>query len=360
MRLLHIAFKLRIVTKTALVIELQGHRLAQNISLFCWSKPYCNSWNITPLCSAFFEMISCYVACASLAHSSCGSRGSMQGKSSTLHCWPCPNILAGSSVPVNCWRAGSKGISSTLCRFLLCFEFIFQFGYLKRRPIRIQRDLAMVNSLEDLTTNEVFIWSTCTQSEAFLLSSTRLFVPMCPHVWQGSSLYGLGTEAWKRKWKDISMDFTKQTWSVVARWNSTSTLTWACRYTYLHAYHKRSHERYGVQRSSANSPTKPRRCFFWQHHGQVPPSSRYGRSSLELWSMDKTFLWIQRHSIHTFKATWWDSIYSLFVFFVYLFCWFSPLLRFFCLWHWKSVFFSMFPWFRNIFETQQSKVGCCH
>lgn len=266
--------------------------------------------------AAFFEMISCYVACASLAHSSCGSRGSMQGKSSTLHCWACPNILAGSSVSVNCWRAGSKGISSTLCRFLLCFEFIFQFGYLKRRPLRIQRDLAMVNSLEDLTTNEVCIWSTRTQSEAFLLSSTRLFVPMCSHVWQSSSVYGLGTEAWKRKWKDISMDFTKQTWSTVARWNSTSTLTWACRYTYLHAYHKRAHERYGVQRSSANSPTKPCRCFFWQHHGQVPPSSRYwyGGRSLELWSVDTTFLWIQRHSIHTFKATWWDSIYSFFVF----------------------------------------------
>ena len=290
--------------------------------------------------AAFFEMISCYVACASLAHSSCGSRGSMQGKSSTLHCWACPNILAGSSVPVNCWRAGSKGISSTLCRFLLCFEFIFQFGYLKRRPLRIQRDLAMVNCLEDLTTNEVFIWSTRTQSEAFLLSSTRLFVPMCPHVWQSSSLYGLGTEAWKRKWKDISMDFTKQTWSTVARWNSTSTLTWACRYTYLHAYHKRAHERYGVQRSSANSPTKPRRCFFWQHHGQVPPSSRYAGRSLELWSVDMAFLWIQRHSIHTFKATWSDSIYSFFIFLLFFSLFSVFLVVTLC------VFFSMI---RNIF-----------
>ena len=224
--------------------------------------------------------------------------------------------------------------------FFYVFEFIFQFGYLKRRPLRIQRDLAMVNCLEDLTTNEVFIWSTWTQSEAFFLSSTRLFVPMCPHVWQSSSLYGLGTEAWKRKWKDISMDFTKQTWSTVARWNSTSTLTWACRYTYLHAYHKRAHERYGVQRSSANSPTKPCRCFFWQHHGQVPPSSRYGGRSLELWSVDTTFLWIQRHSIHTFKATWWDSIYSFFVFFV-VFSLFSVFLL------WPCV--CSFPWFETYF-----------
>lgn len=172
----------------------------------------CNAAVCRPL---FCKMISCYVGQVILAYlPASSSRGAMQCESGPLHCWSREDILAGSGLPIDCWRTGLPSFTATLCRFLLRAEYVLWFGYRQRRCLWVQWDLALEHSMETAATHQISAGSakTC-RSQTFVLSSAGLFVPMRSDVRQGSTLFGLGERAWDGNWSKIWLDSAKQTWS---------------------------------------------------------------------------------------------------------------------------------------------------